>query len=100
MSQDAATAFLDKVESDEEFAQELAALREDPSAVQSRMRAAGFDAEPEEVRAAFLERYGAELTPEQLDQVAAGADDVAMQAVAGTVGVGVLIGLAAIAAGL
>ena len=74
MSQEQAIAFLDKVESDEEFAQELESMRDDPDAVYARVKAAGFDASPEEIREAFLERYGAELTSEQLDAVVAGTD--------------------------
>jgi predicted ribosomally synthesized peptide with nif11-like leader len=97
MSQTDAVAFLEKVETDEEFAKELAALREDPPAVLERIRGEGFDVQPEEVREAFLERYGAELTQEQMDQIAAGVDPGTV--VAGVVGVGVLIGLAAIAGG-
>ena len=97
MSHAAAEEFLEKVESDEEFAKELASLREDPDAVLERIRATGFDVEPEEVREAFLERYGVELTPEQMDQIAAGVDPGTV--VAGVVGVGVLVGLAAIAGG-
>ena len=98
MSEDAAVAFLERVESDEDFARELAALREDPPAVLDRIHAAGFDVEPQEVREAYLERYGSELTQEQMDQIAAGVDPTTV--VAGVVGVGVLIGVAAIAAGL
>ena len=97
MSQEAATAFLERVESDEDFAKELASLREDPPAVLGKIRAAGFDVQPEEVREAFLDRYGAELTPEQMEQIAAGVDPGTVAA--GVVGVGVLIGLAAIAGG-
>jgi predicted ribosomally synthesized peptide with nif11-like leader len=74
MSQTDATAFLDRVESDEEFAKELEAGRNDPEAIHDRVKAAGFDATPEEIREAFLERYGAELTPEQMEQIAAGTD--------------------------
>jgi predicted ribosomally synthesized peptide with nif11-like leader len=74
MSQEQAVAFLDRVESDEDFAKELESLREDSPVVVERVHAAGFDAAPEEIREAFLERYGAELTQEQLDQIAAGTD--------------------------
>jgi hypothetical protein len=45
-------------------------LRGDPPAVLERVHAAGFDASREE----FLDRYGAERTPEQLDKIAAGTD--------------------------
>jgi predicted ribosomally synthesized peptide with nif11-like leader len=98
MSQEAATAFLDRVESDDDFAKELESLRENHDAVYLKVKEAGFDAKPEEIREAFLERYGAELTPEQLEQVAAGVDAVTV--VAGITGVAVLAGMAAIAAGI
>jgi predicted ribosomally synthesized peptide with nif11-like leader len=94
MSQEQAVAFLDRVESDEDFAKELESLREDPPAVVERVHAAGFDAAPEEIREAFLERYGAELTQEQLDQIAAGTDPAV---IAGTV-VGVVIWVVAASA--
>jgi predicted ribosomally synthesized peptide with nif11-like leader len=74
VSEAQAEAFLDRVESDEDFAKELESLREDPPAVLEKLHAAGFEATPEEIREAFLDRYGAELTPEQLDQIAAGSD--------------------------
>jgi predicted ribosomally synthesized peptide with nif11-like leader len=98
MSQAGAVAFLERVETDEGFAEELASLKDDPSAVVERVHAAGFDATPEEIREAFLERYGAELTPEQLDQIAAGADwEIAVGSV---LLVGVVAGVAAVAAGV
>jgi predicted ribosomally synthesized peptide with nif11-like leader len=75
VSQAQADAFLDRVESDQEFANELDSLKDDPPAVLDKLRAEGFDVAPEEVREAFLDRYGAELTPEQLEQIAAGVTD-------------------------
>jgi predicted ribosomally synthesized peptide with nif11-like leader len=94
MSQAQAEAFLDRVESDEDFARELESLREDPPAVLERVHAAGFDATPDEIREAFLDRYGAELTEEQLDAIAAGTDPTV---IAGTV-VGVVVWVAAASA--
>jgi predicted ribosomally synthesized peptide with nif11-like leader len=94
MSQEQAVAFLDRVESDEAFARELESLRQDPAAALEKVHAAGFDATPDEVREAFLERYGAELTQEQLDQIAAGTDPAV---IAGTV-VGVVVWVAAASA--
>jgi predicted ribosomally synthesized peptide with nif11-like leader len=75
MSETAARDFVRRVESDEEFAGELEALKSDPQAVQQRVRAAGFDVGPDEIRAAFLDRWGDRLSPEQLEAVAAGALD-------------------------
>ena len=74
MSHAEAVAFLDRVESDEEFANDLRSAKDEPATVHQKIEAAGFDASPDEIREVFLDRYGAELTPEQLDQVAAGLD--------------------------
>ena len=70
----AADALIERIEGDDEFARELESVRDDPDAVLGRVHAAGFDATPEEIREAFLDRYGAELTPEQLEQIAGGVD--------------------------
>ena len=98
MSQEAAVAFLERVETDEKFANELESLTEDPAAVVEKIRAEGFDVQPDEVRQAFLDRYGAELTPEQMEQIAAGADsgDAVGYALAGAF----VVGVAAAAAGI
>jgi predicted ribosomally synthesized peptide with nif11-like leader len=94
MSETSAREFLSRVEGDEKFAGELEALKGDPDAVLARVRAAGFDAEPAEIRRAFIERYGAELSPEQLDAVAAGSDLTTAEAAAlsGGVALYVLVG--------
>ena len=100
MSEQAAVAFLERLEGDEEFAKELRSVREDPDAVGERVHAAGFDATPGEIREAFIERYGSELTQEQLDQIAAGADAglIAGETVGSVRVVGALGGVAAAAA--
>jgi predicted ribosomally synthesized peptide with nif11-like leader len=72
MSEAGARDFISRVEGDERFARELEALKEDPQAALARVQGEGFDAEPTEIRAAFLDRYGAELSPEQLDGIVAG----------------------------
>jgi predicted ribosomally synthesized peptide with nif11-like leader len=95
MSQADAVSFLERLESDENFAKELESVRENPPAVVEKVHAAGFDATPDEIREAFADRYGAELTPEQLDQIAAGADPVAIGV---AVGGALAIGAAALAA--
>jgi predicted ribosomally synthesized peptide with nif11-like leader len=74
MSMTDAVGFIERLESDEPFARDLGALKDDPNAVYENVKAAGFDAQPEEIREAFADRYGSELTPEQLDQIAAGTD--------------------------
>jgi hypothetical protein len=40
--------------------------------VLARVHAEGFDADPAEIRAAVLDRHGADLSPEQLDAISAG----------------------------
>jgi predicted ribosomally synthesized peptide with nif11-like leader len=96
MSEQAAEEFVSRVEGDEKFATELAALKDDPQAVQARVRAEGFDADPAEIRAAFLDRYGAELSTEQLDAVAAGMSDQDWANLG--IGFGATIGIGAAAA--
>jgi hypothetical protein len=71
-------------------------MKANPNAVYEKVKAAGFDAQPEEIREAVSERYGAQLTPEQLDQIAAGMDTDQITALtvgtmAGVVGVGAAI---------
>ena len=75
MTVQAAMALIDKIEADEEFAERLASRREDPAEVLSIVHAAGFDVTPEEVKTAFLARYGSELSTEQLDAIAGGSDE-------------------------
>jgi hypothetical protein len=47
-------------------------LRDDQESVLAQVRAAGLEATHEELLQAFMDRYGAELTAEQLDKIAAG----------------------------
>jgi predicted ribosomally synthesized peptide with nif11-like leader len=97
-----AVGFLERLESDEPFARELEALKSNPDAVYEKVKAAGFDAQPEEIREAVAERYGAELTPEQLDAIAAGLDTSDPGVIAGgaVLFTATVVGLAAIAAGV
>jgi predicted ribosomally synthesized peptide with nif11-like leader len=74
MSVEQAEAFMDRVESDEAFAAELESLKDDQAAVQAVVVAAGFDATPEEIRDAFADRFGDQLTEEQLAAIAGGID--------------------------
>jgi predicted ribosomally synthesized peptide with nif11-like leader len=74
MSVEQAEAFMDRVESDEAFAAELESLKDDQAAVQAAVVAAGFDATPEEIRDAFSDRFGDQLTEEQLAAIAGGID--------------------------
>lgn len=98
MSDTAARDFITRVERDEQFAADLDAIKADPEAVLAQVRAEGFDVTPAEIRAAVLDRYGAELSPEQLAAVAAGmSEQVAM---GGVIGLGTLltVGAAVVAA--
>ena len=96
MSDAGAIAFLERVESDEDFAKELESVKENPDAVHEKVHAAGFDATPDEIRDAFLERYGTELTPEQLDMIAAGSMDPGSLAGVAILGIAVVAGAAAV----
>ena len=73
MTMQQAEAFVARVQEDPEFAERLSALRGDPAAAQALVVAEGFDATPEEIRAAFVEALGAELSEEQLAAIAGGA---------------------------
>lgn len=97
MSQTEAVAFLDRLESDEQFANELEAVKGNPNVVAEKVREAGFDATPDEILDAFTDRYGVELTPEQLDQVAAGADPelIAGATIGGVAGVALVVAICA-----
>lgn len=98
MSMSAAQAFLDRVEDDDALTTSLEALRGDPAAIQHALRQAGFDAEPEEIKVAFLARYGSELSPEQLETIAAGFDTEGAM-IGAFAGVGLVAAAAAAAVG-
>jgi predicted ribosomally synthesized peptide with nif11-like leader len=97
MSQADATAFLERAEADEQFAADLESVKDDQKAVLAKVHAAGFDVSPDEILEAFTDRYGVELTPEQLDSVAAGADPgmIAGATVGAVVGVGAAVAVCA-----
>jgi len=73
MSISDAEAFLERAESDKELAASLETVKDDPPAVLAMARKAGYDVTRDEVQQALMDRYGAELTPEQLDKIAAGS---------------------------
>lgn len=98
MSMSAAQAFLDRVEDDEALTTKLEALKSDPAAIQDALREAGFDAEPEEIKVAFLARYGADLGPEQLETIAGGFDTEGAM-IGAFAGVGLVAAAAAAAVG-
>jgi predicted ribosomally synthesized peptide with nif11-like leader len=95
MSVEQAEAFMNRVESDEAFAAELASMKDDQAAVQAAVVAAGFDATPDEIRDAFSDRFGDQLTEEQLAAIAGGIDPTDPSFIVGAV---VVTGIVASAA--
>ena len=97
MSETAAVAFLDRLETDDAFASDLESVKDDPDAVIGKVHDAGFDTAPDEILNAFTDRYGVELTPEQLDQVAAGVDpgSIAGAVVGGVAGAALVVAICA-----
>lgn len=98
MSEGAASAFLDQLEDDESFAVKLESLKGDPSSVYAALQEAGFDATPEEIKMAFMERFGSELTTEQLEAIAAGISGSMVLNIVVPVAIASIVGFAAAAA--
>jgi predicted ribosomally synthesized peptide with nif11-like leader len=98
MSAAQAAAFLERVEGDGKLAADLDALKDDPPALLARVRDEGFDADPAEIRAAFVHRYGDQLSPEQLDTLAAGVDAEDVALIAGGAVMGGSVAAAVLAA--
>jgi predicted ribosomally synthesized peptide with nif11-like leader len=97
MSAQQAEAFIARVQEDPDFAERLAALKDDPTAAQALVAAEGFDATPEELRDAALEAFGSELTEEQIAAIVGGASDGVI--VVGTLlSVGATLSVAVVAA--
>jgi predicted ribosomally synthesized peptide with nif11-like leader len=97
MSMTDAMAFLERAETDKEFSAEFDEVKHDQTAVLAKVHEAGYDVTQDEVLQAFMDRYGAELTPEQLDKIAAGSDAevIAGAVVGGVVGVGAVVAVCA-----
>lgn len=64
MSTATALALLERIEHDAELTIVLGAVTHDPDAVLARVRAEGFDVTQADIRAAVIERYGAQLATE------------------------------------
>ncbi len=96
MSAEAAEAAIDRLEIDSDFAERLKSSGGTDAAI-ALLGAEGFDVTPQEMRDAVLDRFGDQLTPEQLDQVAAGVD---AGVVAAGIGIGaiLIVGAAMVAA--
>jgi predicted ribosomally synthesized peptide with nif11-like leader len=74
-----ATLFIDRIVVDDEFAQELSELLDNPTDVVFAVRNAGYDVTVDEVRDVFLERFADVLPEEELAAIAGGivqGDDV------------------------
>ena len=100
MSTDDAGAFLQRLEEDEAFALRMQEVSGNPEATHQRAAEEGFSFTPDEMLEVLGDRYGIELTPEQLEQIAAGGDPatIVSGAVGGTMLAGVVIGAAAASA--
>ena len=72
MTDSAAQAVLDRMESDEGFAQRVK-YAGSPEASLALLEAEGFEVTPQDMRDAVLDRYGDQLSAEQLDAIAGGA---------------------------
>ena len=94
MSTTDAVAFIERAETDKEFAADLETAKGDQQAVLAKVRGYGYDVTAEEVTDAFVDRYGAELTPEQLEAIAGGYDGID---VASAVAVGAATGITVVA---
>lgn len=94
MSMTDAVAFIERAETDKEFAADLETAKGDQQAVLAKVRGYGYDVSEEEVIDAFTERYGVELTPEQLEAIAGGYDGID---VASAVAVGAATGITVVA---
>ena len=91
MSNESVEALFNRLSTDDDFAGELAAVKADPAAVQQLIADAGFDVTPEEVRDAFLEHYGDQLTEEQLAAVAGGLSNDAQNGImVGSIAAGIV----------
>jgi predicted ribosomally synthesized peptide with nif11-like leader len=77
MSTSDAEAFLQRLENDEEFARQMQEMSGDPVATHARAAEEGFEFTADEMVVALSNIYGVELTLEQLEQIAAGADGAA-----------------------
>jgi len=75
MSMTQAAVFMARVQEDPAFAERLDAVKDDPAAAQALVSAEGFDATPDEMREAFMEAFGTELSEEQLAAIAGGMSD-------------------------
>jgi len=97
VSNESARAVLDRMETDESFAERIRDAGGPEAGVQL-LHGEGFDVTPTEMRDAVLDRYGDTLDSDELDQLAAGitsAEVIGLSLAGGAA----VTGVAAIAAG-
>ena len=93
--------FFDRIDTDAAFAARLGEASADPATVREILAGEGFDVDPEDVREAFLERFGSQLSEEQLAAIAGGLSGEARVAIgvgAPVAAAGITIGVLAAAA--
>ncbi len=95
MTLESAEAVLDRMEAEPAFAERVKDAGSPESGL-ALLTSEGFEVTPAEMRDAVLDRYGDQLTPDQLDQIAAGADlDGGWMIVGGMAGATVILCAAA-----
>ncbi len=72
MSEAEASRFIEATINDPELSKDLSALAKDSEKVFAEVRARGFDATPEEIREAFMEKSSTKISEEELAAIAAG----------------------------
>jgi predicted ribosomally synthesized peptide with nif11-like leader len=94
-----AQAVIDRMEVDEGFANRVKDAGNSEASL-TVVRSEGFDVTPSDMRDAFLDRFGDQLTQEQLDAIAAGVDAGEVAGIAAVVlgAAGWVFGMAALIA--
>ena len=72
MSEAEASRFIEATINDPELSKELSNLAKDSGKVIAEVRSRGFDATPDEIRDAFLEKSSGSISEEDLASIAAG----------------------------
>ena len=72
----------------------------DAQAVYALVQSEGFDCTAEEIREAFLEEHGSQLTPEQLEAIAGGASGDFDSGTGIAIGVGAGVGAIVVGGGI
>lgn len=99
MSAKEADRFIARLSDDQAFADRLQGLKGDPTALYEAVVAEGFDATPEEIRAAFVESLSEHLDEQQLAAIAGGLSDEAIGGIVGgtvgavAIGTGIVVGV-------